>query len=137
MRTGSDQLYPEAPASPSEREAAGKQRGGQARRPARRGDTLGLVASSVAERVEAHVIADGLRRRDEPAQLQRVVQTCGYLSTLGAQPTDLPAIAQMLFESLGTSVVVLDRGLEVTASAGVASPRDLVARLHDQTGRSG
>ncbi len=95
------------------------------------------VAASATERVAAPVIADGRRPRDEPAHLQRVVRTCGYLSTLGTQPTDLAAIAQMLFESIGTSVVVLDRGLEITASAGVASPEDLLTRLRDQTGRSG
>jgi len=100
-------------------------------------DAHWTVVTSAAERTEVPVIADALRPRDEPAQLQRVVRTCGYLATLAAQPTDLAVIARVLFESIGTSVVVLDRGLEVTTSAGVAEPEEFVARLRGQTGRSG
>jgi len=75
--------------------------------------------------------------RDESALLRRIVTMCGHMSAQAAQGTDIDAIARLLFDDIGSTVLLLDRGLEVLASAGTDAPQDDVAQLYEQGSASG
>jgi len=77
------------------------------------------------------------RPRDESAQLRRIVTMCGHMSAQAAQGTDVETIARLLSGDIGSTVLVLDRGLEVVTSAGTDTPQDAVVRLREQGGPSG
>jgi hypothetical protein len=75
--------------------------------------------------------------RDESALLRRIVTMCGHMSAQAAQGTGIDTIARLLFDDIGSTVLVLDRGLEVVASAGTDAPQEDVIRLREQGGPSG
>jgi hypothetical protein len=85
----------------------------------------------------ANAESGGGQPRDEAHALRRVVALCGHLSALASQATDVEAIAGLLHDSIGSKVVVLDRGLEILASSGADDPADIVAVLRQRSGASG
>ncbi|MEU6700580.1 helix-turn-helix domain-containing protein [Pseudonocardia sp. NPDC046786] len=86
----------------------------------------GLRSADTAGRPE---IAEKLLR------LRRFVAMCSHLSAAAAQQSDLDAIVDLLASATGSSVTVLDRGLEVLAEAGPRTATDIlsIARAHAGT----
>jgi hypothetical protein len=85
--------------------------------------------------------------RDEALFLRKVVAMCGRLSALASQEVDLAGVVRYLSDGVGAEVALLDRTLEVLASAGtngawlndagVTDPAGLLGKLRDHAGGSG
>jgi hypothetical protein len=61
---------------------------------------------------------------------------CSNLSVLSAQNTDLATVAEVLASNVESRVTVLDRGLDVLASARVSEPDAIVSQLRERAGAS-
>jgi hypothetical protein len=84
--------------------------------------------------------ADGMRYvdgADELVRLRRLVAMCSHLSAAAAQQTELAPVLRFLAANTNSSVAVLDRGLEVLATAGAADADGIVARTRSQAGTAG
>jgi len=82
-------------------------------------DTNGAAVADIAK----------LPGRDDTENLRKVVAICSHLSTAAAQDTELDAIVQILADSTGAEVIVLDRALQPVTNAGrrrSGSPTDLL-----------
>ncbi|BBG05311.1 MULTISPECIES: PucR family transcriptional regulator [Pseudonocardia] len=70
-------------------------------------------------------------------RLRRFVAMCSHLSAAAAQQNDLDAIVGLLASATGSSVAVLDRGLEVLAEAGPCTATEILAIARDHAGTAG
>jgi hypothetical protein len=78
---------------------------------------------------------------DEAVLLRRLVAMCSHLSALASQTTQLTQIVEVLAESVGSGVAVVDRRLQMLAQAGLGQaglgePAELMRQLHDDAPQS-
>ncbi|MDT7628887.1 MAG: hypothetical protein QOI50_817 [Pseudonocardiales bacterium] len=71
---------------------------------------------------------------DEATRLRKLLALCSHLSALAAQDADLDAVARVLAGGIGTSVAILDRELDLLASAGIAEPDGVMGQLREHAG---
>ena len=71
---------------------------------------------------------------DEATRLRKLVALCSHLSALAAQDADLAAVAMVLSNGIGAAVAILDRELELLASAGMPEPGGVIGQLRKHAG---
>src|SRR5258708_32454727 len=71
---------------------------------------------------------------EEATRLRKLLALCSHLSALAAQDADLDSVVRVLSRGIGTSVAILDRGLDLLASAGITEPEGVIGQLREHAG---